>query len=321
MKPIQGLHHITAAASDPQQNVDFYEQVLGQRLVKTTVNFDDPGTYHLYYGDEVGTPGTILTFFPWPHMGRGRRGNGEAAAVAYAMPAASMGYWAERLETLGVAERHVETRFGEEVLRFEDPDGLPLELVATEDPSTVRPWAGGPVPERHALRGFHSATLWLGAVAPTAALLTDQLGYTFVGQEGERSRYRAASAGRALYVDLVHRPDEPRGRFGAGSVHHIAFRTVDDAEQLAYRQVLQEAGQQVTPVRDRQYFHSIYFREPGGVLFEVATDAPGFTYDEPVEALGQALKLPPWLEARRDQIEQRLPRLERVHTAKPGTAS
>ena len=321
MKPIQGLHHITAIASDTQANVDFYERVLGQRLVKTTVNFDDPGVYHLYYGDEVGTPGTIMTYCPWTHMRQGRRGVGETAAVAYAIPSASVGYWAERLETLGVAVQHVDTRFGEDVLRFEDPDGLPLELVATNDPATFRFWEGGPVPEPHALRGFHSVTLWISTAAPTASILMDQLGYTFVGQEGPRYRYKGASNDRGLYIDLEERPDQARGSFGAGSIHHIAFRTVDDAEQLEYRQALQAAGQQVTPVRDRQYFHSIYFREPGGVLFEVATDAPGFAYDEPIAELGDALKLPPWLEVQRDDIAKRLPPFERKHKTHHDTAS
>ncbi|MEM1125128.1 MAG: ring-cleaving dioxygenase [Bacteroidota bacterium] len=311
MKPIQGLHHITAAARDTQQNVDFYEQVLGQRLVKTTVNFDDPGTYHLYYGDHVGTPGTVLTFFPWPNMVRGQRGTGEAAAVAYAIPVASVDYWAAHLEAQGVPVTETTTRFGEPVLRFADPDGMPLELVATDDPSTIEPWAEGPIPEAHALRGFHSVTLWLRDVGPTSDLLMEQLGYTFVAQEGERYRYQAASNDRALYLDLLHKPDQGPGRFGAGSVHHIAFRTVDDAEQAEYQEHLREAGHQVTPVRDRQYFRSIYFREPGGVLFEVATDAPGFAYDEPVETLGDRLKLPDWLEPRRPQIEQRLPVFER----------
>ena len=317
MQPIQGLHHITAVASDTQANVDFYEQVLGQRLVKTTINFDDPSVYHLYYGDEIGTPGTIMTYFPWTHMRRGRRGVGETGAVAYAIPLGSVGYWAERLETMGVAIQHVDQRFGEEVLRFEDPDGLPLELIATDDASTLRFWEEGPIPEAHALRGFHSVTLWVATAAPTAAILTDQLGYTFAGQEGSRYRYKAASNDRGLYIDLEEKPDLPRGAFGAGSIHHIAFRTVDDDEQLEYRQALQDAGQQVTPVRDRQYFHSIYFREPGGVLFEVATDAPGFLYDEPVDQLGDALKLPPWMEDNRDAIAKRLPPFERKHTSSP----
>ena len=306
MQPIQGLHHITAVASDAQANVDFYERVLGQRLVKTTVNFDDPGTYHLYYGDEVGTPGTIMTFFPWSHMSRGRRGNGETAEVLYAVPEGAAGYWAERLARMGVEVGDVEERFGEQVLLFDDPDGMRLGLVETDDPATLELWDGGPVPVEYALRGFHGVTLWLESTEPTAAVLTEQMGYRHMATEGARSRYAGASDDRALYVDLVARPGAPRGAFGAGSIHHIAFRTVDDEEQLEYRDQLMRAGLAVTPVQDRQYFHSIYFREPGGVLFEVATDAPGFLYDEPIETLGDALRLPPWLESRRPQIEPRL---------------
>ncbi len=311
MQAIQGLHHITAVASDAQANVDFYERVLGQRLVKTTVNFDDPGTYHLYYGDEVGTPGTIMTFFPWSHMHRGRRGNGETAEVLYAVPMGSLGFWAGHLAQTGVQVGDVEERFGEKVLLFEDPDGMQLGLVETADPATIDLWEAGPIPAEHAIRGFHSVTLWLHEAEPTAAVMTEQMGYAPTGSEGSRSRYAGASHDRALYIDLVARPGQPRGAFGAGSVHHIAFRTVDDEEQLEYRDQLIAAGLAVTTVQDRQYFHSIYFREPGGVLFEVATDAPGFLYDEPIETLGDALKLPPWLEPRREAIEPRLAPIER----------
>ena len=313
MKAIQGLHHITAVARDPQANVDFYEHVLGQRLVKKTVNFDDPGTYHLYYGDEIGTPGTIMTFFPWPNMHKGRVGNGETSAVAYAIPKGSVSYWKERLESLNVSIEKEETRFGEHVIVFSDSEGIQLELVATDDPSTIEMWNEGPVPEEHALRGFHGVTLWLESAAPTAGVLIDQMGYTFVGQEGNRFRYKGASDDRGLYIDIVERPGESSGAFGTGSIHHIAFRTVDDDEQLEYRALFSKHGQQVTPVRDRQYFHSIYFREPGGVLFEVATDAPGFLYDEPIEELGDNLKLPSWLEANRDVLEKKLPALNRAN--------
>lgn len=307
MQPIQGLHHITAVAGDPQANINFYHQVLGQRFVKKTVNFDDPGTYHFYFADEVGTPGTVLTFFPWQHMRRGERGIGETTAVAYTIAPDSIGYWQERLAAHGVVVGEVQTRFGTAVLPFHDPDGMPLELIASGEKGNFRHWANGPVPEEHALRGFHGVTLWLNTVEPTAAVLTEQMGYTFVGQEGSRYRYRGASADGGLYVDILHRPGQRRGSFGAGSIHHIAFRTVDDSEQLEYLQTLRQAGLQVTPVQDRQYFHSIYFREPGGVLFEVATDAPGFLIDETVEELGSHLKLPPWFEQHRAEIERALP--------------
>ena len=307
MNPIQGLHHITAMAGDPQANLDFYHALLGQRLVKRTVNFDDPGTYHFYFADETGTPGTVLTFFPWPHAKRGTPGNGEATAVSYAIRPESIDYWRERLAAHGVTVGEPLTRFGETVLPFRDPDGMAVELVATAAPATVAHWSNGPVPAGHALRGFHSVTLWVGDGAATAALMIDHLGYKLAGSEGDRTRLAAASDAVGLYVDLVQRPGQPRGRFGTGSIHHVAFRTVDDAEQLEYLAALRAAGFGVSPVRDRQYFHSIYFREPGGVLFEIATDAPGFLYDEPVEALGEALRLPPWLEPRRAEIESFLP--------------
>ncbi len=310
MKPVQGLHHITAVASNPHKNVEFYHHVLGQRLVKKTVNFDDPGTYHLYYGDEVGTPGTIMTYFPWQHMRPGRRGNGETAAMAYTIRPQAMGFWQNWLKKSGISTGERQTRFGQDVLPFTDPDGLPLELITSDDPATLQFWADGPIGASDALQGFHSVTLWLDQVEPTANLLTQQLGYRFIGEEGNRFRYKADGNDIGLFVDILHRPGQPQGQFGAGSIHHIAFRTVDDTEQLEYLQKLRQARVQVTPVQDRQYFHSIYFRSPGGVLFEIATDAPGFPYDEPVAELGTHLKLPSWLEQHRPAIEQRLPEIE-----------
>lgn len=312
MQPIQGLHHITAIARDAQRTVDFYHHLLGQRLVKKTVNFDDPGTYHLYFADKIGTPGTVMTFFPWPYVKRGVVGNGETAAAAYTIHQDSVDYWCERLTAAGVILGEAQTRFGEQVIPFKDPDGMGLELVASDAPATFRHWEEGPVPEEHALRGFHGVTLWLERVEPTTELLMNGMAYTFVGQEGSRYRYQGASNDIGLYVDILHRPGQPRGRFGGGSIHHIAFRTVDDAEQLEYQAALRQLGQSVTPVQDRQYFHSIYFRTPGGVLFEIATDAPGFLYDESVEELGTSLKLPPWYEPRRAEIEEALPEIGRL---------
>jgi glyoxalase family protein len=309
MNPVQGIHHITAVAGDPQANVDFYHNLLGQRLVKKTVNFDDPGTYHFYFADEIGTPGTILTFFPWRHMGRGQRGNGEVAATAYAINASSVDYWLERLAAHGVAVGERQLRFGAEVIPFQDPDGMALELVVREGPASLQHWSGGPIPPEHALRGFFGATLWVAEAQGTADLLTNSLGFTFVGQEGNRSRFQAASDDMGLVVDLLERPGMPAGRLGAGSVHHIALRTVDDVEQGEYHQALRAGGYSVSPVMDRQYFHSIYFRAPSGVLFEIATDAPGFLYDELIDELGTHLKLPPWLEARREDIERAVPPL------------
>jgi glyoxalase family protein len=307
MQAIQGLHHITAVASDPQRNVDFYHHILGQRLVKTTVNFDDPTTYHFYFGDEIGTPGTIMTFFPWRYMKRGQLGNGETAATAYTISPDSVGFWQDRFADMDLNFSNIEQRFGAEVIPFSDPDGMRLELIVSDAAANYRFWADGPIPAQHALRGFHGVTLWLAEIEKTAELLTGQMGYTFVGQEGNRYRYQGASDDIGLYIDLLHRPGQLPGRFGAGSIHHIAFRTVDDSEQLEYQSLLNTTGHGPTEVKDRQYFHSIYFQSPGGVLFEVATDAPGFLTDEPVDKLGQSLKLPPWLEQRRAQIEQKLP--------------
>ncbi len=321
IKPVQGLHHITAVASSPQRNVDFYRQVLGQRLIKTTVNFDDPGTYHFYYGDNVGTPGTILTFFPWQHVAKGRVGNGETAATAYSISAGSVGFWQAYLARQGVTVQQEARRFGAEIIALEDPDGMRMELIVSDDPANFHIWEEGPIPGQHALRGFHGVTLWLDQVEATAELLTSQLGYRLVGQEGPRFRFAAAGGDIGAYVDIVERPGGEYGRFGVGSIHHIAFRTVDDAEQQLYLSQLRQAGYSVTSVQDRQYFHSIYFRSPGGVLFEIATDAPGFLYDEPVEELGDNLKLPAWFEPHRAEIEQAVPRFERKPIQKAETIS
>ncbi|GGS40227.1 VOC family protein [Deinococcus knuensis] len=309
--PVQGLHHLTVMASDPQRNVDFYTQVLGQRLVKVTVNFDDPGTYHFYYGDRTGQPGTIMTHFPWPGARRGVRGNGEVVALAYSVPAASHAYWQDRLAGHGLNPT-ASTRFGQPVLTFEDPDGTWIEL-AFDDGVPVQPWPASPVPADHELRGFHSVTAWVRDTDAVRQLLVGQLGFTEVGSEpdpeGTRTRFRGSGDGVGLFVDVVERPGQPRGTFGAGSVHHVALRTRDDAEQEAYMASLSEAGYRPTTVQDRQYFHSIYFREPNGVLFEIATDAPGFPDDEAVEELGRHLKLPAWFEPQRAQIEAHVPRI------------
>ncbi len=311
--PVQGLHHLTVMASDPQRNLDFYTEVLGQRLVKTTVNFDDPGTYHFYYGDESGQPGTIMTHFPWPGAKRGVRGNGEVVAAAYSAARESLAFWRGRLEAFHPQELQ---RFGNAVLQVADPDGTWIELVFDMDasePSPVDRWPHSPVPEQHALRGFHSVTAWVGSVAGVRTLLVGALGFTEVGQEagaeGPRTRFRGSGEQIGLFVDVVERPGKPRGSFGAGSVHHVALRTRDDAEQAAYLQHLTAAGYHPTPVQDRQYFHSIYFREGSGVLFEIATDAPGFPDDEALSELGKHLKLPSWYEPQRAAIEARVPRI------------
>ncbi len=309
VQALAGIHHITALANDPRANVSFYQDVLGQRLVKRTVNFDDPNMHHLYYGDEIGSPGTILTFFPWPGLRRGRRGVGETAAVAYAVARDSLAYWRARLAAYDMPATDGGERFGQPVLIFEDVDGMPLELVGVETPPIVRPWSGGPVPAEHMLHGFFGVTLCVSAAEPTAMLLTDYFGYQLVDAEGQRLRFQATFGAPGAIIDLLVQPDSPGGRMGAGTVHHVAFRVPDEAAQTTVRERLVAAGLSVTPVRDRQYFRSIYFYEPGGVLFEIATDGPGMLIDETLTELGSALRLPPWLEPYRAEIAQALPAL------------
>jgi glyoxalase family protein len=318
MQPISGIHHITAIASDPQRNLDFYTQALGLRLVKLTVNFDDPGAYHFYFGDAAGRPGSVLTFFPWPNARRGRRGTGQVGTIAFAIPPRSTGFWQERCKSLGVTTSSPFQRFDETVLSLLDPDGLHVELVEQPGASAEPAWPGGPVGEKHAIRGFAGPTVLLGAFEETAALLTDKLGLRQVGQHGPRYRFSAPAGGPGSLIDLEARPNEQAGRMGAGIVHHLAWRAADDENQLAWRETLIGLGFNVTPLLDRQYFHSIYFREPAGVLFEIATDPPGFTLDEPLEALGSGLRLPPWLEPRRKMIEDGLPRLRLPHEQPAG---
>ncbi len=310
-KQIQGIHHVTALARDPQANVDFYTGVLGLRLVKKTVNFDDPGTYHLYYGDEQGRPGTIITFFPWPMAKRGTHGAGQATATAFAVPEGSLGWWSERLAKLGVAAEEPKPRqgFDEEVITLLDPDGLKLELVARAGDGR-QPWTGGPVPAEHAVRGFDGVTLTEWNPEVTAAVLREVMGFQPAGEGKDRFRFAAGDGGPGTRVDVLARPDAPRGHVSAGTVHHVAFRVADDPTQAAWHEELTEEGFHVSPVMDRTYFHSIYFRERGGVLFELATDRPGFATDETVEALGSGLRLPPWLEPDRARIEEILPKVE-----------
>lgn len=307
--PISGIHHITALAGDPQRNVDFYTGILGLRLVKKTVNFDDPGVYHLYYGDQGGNPGTILTFFPWPGARRGARGTGQATTTAFSVPSSSLTFWADRLTSFGV-DAAQSKRFGDDVLSLRDPDGLQLELVAHGEADGIDPWSDGPVDGKFALRGFHSVALTVQEAGQTAELLGETMGWKVTHESGPRTRF-AVDGPLATRVDLIEKPTEGPGRIAAGTVHHVAFRVADDSDELAWRDRLVEHGHRVTEVRDRQYFHSVYFREPGGVLFELATDPPGFTLDEDVSALGEGLKLPPWLESSRSRIEQTLPSIRR----------
>lgn len=307
-QPITGLHHVTAIASDPQRNLDFYTQVLGLRFVKRTVNFDDPGTYHFYFGDDAGTPGTILTFFPWPHARRGHAGAGEVSHTAFSVPTGSLDFWQQRLTALNLpVERSA--RFSEELLTFPDPDGMKLEIVAHADAPVVTTPRYADVPAEHALRGFFGVTMLETDLAATEKSL-EVLGFHKIAEEGSRVRF-ASPAGRSLgnHIDVVIDPAAGYGRPGAGSVHHIAFRAADDPAQLAWREVIAK-HLSVTPVLDRTYFHSIYFREPGGVLFELATDNPGFGIDETPETLGEALRIPAWLEPQRALIEARLAPIE-----------
>lgn len=304
-----GLHHVTAIGGDPQRNVDFYTRALGLRLVKTTVNFDDPGTYHLYYGDEAGQPGTIMTFFPWGGVPGGRRGTGQATTTSFSVPAASIGWWQRHLESVGVETSGVRTSDGEEVLGFHDPDGLRLALVAHPQGDPRNPWDTPFVPAEHAVRGLHSVTLQVSSLGATAALFTDELGLRYIGEDGNRVRFAAGDGGPGALVDVLVTPAVPRGLVAGGTVHHVAWRVPDEATQRAWRQELVSKGRHVTQILDRQYFRSIYFREPAGTLLEIATDDGGFTVDEPLLELGRALKLPPWLEPSRREIEAALPTL------------
>ncbi len=308
--PLLGLHHVTAISGNPADTVHFYGSVLGLRLVKRTVNFDDPGTYHLYFGDGLGSPGTVITFFPWPRALPGQPGFGQATRTQFSVPKDSLGLWSERLESAGVAFEAPADRLSERALAFDDPDGLGLELV--ESGSDDRPgWDGSDVPAGARIRGFHASTLTVRDPEPTGAML-ELLGLERTAQSENRIRFGSSETGPGRLLDLVIDENAPPGRVSRGSVHHIAWRVADDDAQRHWIDRLRAAGVSVTPVQDRQYFRSIYFREPGGVLFEIATDPPGFTRDESVETLGTELKLPPWLEPRRAEIESVLPALKRT---------
>lgn len=310
MAGIEGLHHVTAVAGEPQTNIDFYTGILGLRLVKVTVNFDDPTTYHLYYGDGQGHPGTIMTFFPWPGAMRGRIGTGQLTVTSFAVPDKSLAYWQKRLRKRGVEFEEATSDFGEEMLFLRDPDGLQLELVSSPNADPDRVWERGHVPTEDAIRGFHHVTLSENGYERTARLLTETLEFQEIAKEGNRFRYAVAKGAPSTVVDVVCAPEGRPGRVAVGTVHHVAWRTATNEEQLRWRSKLTKAEFDVTPIIDRQYFHSIYFREPGGVLFEIATDPPGFATDESVDHLGTSLKLPPWLEEDRRELERLLPRIE-----------
>ena len=306
-----GVHHVTAIAGDPQRNADFYVGLLGLRLVKKSVNQDDPGTYHLFYGDALGHPGTELTFFAWPGGQPGIKGIGQVVTVSLAIPPVALDYWARRLRSAGVNITGPFSRLGEDVLSFSDPDGLDLELVAGADTghrALWSPWQDGPVPPEVAVRGVHAVTLKENRPDPTARFLTGTLGYRLAEEAEGRLRFRVGEGDSGAVLDLLPQV-ERRGRVAVGTVHHVAWRTPDAAEQQEWWTVLSALPVALSPIIDRFWFRSIYFREPGGVLFEIATDGPGFTVDEPAETLGGTLILPPWLEPQRAEIEAVLPPL------------
>jgi glyoxalase family protein len=299
MKQTTGIHHITAIVGNPQENVDFYAGVLALRLVKKTVNFDDPGTYHLYFGNEQASPGTIMTFFPWPDAYKGRIGSGQVGVTTFVVPMGSLSFWEERLAKFNVAIEKI-TRFGETYLEFDDPHGLHLELVEREEGPNSE-WSFGGVPAQHAIKGFGGAVLLTAAPAETAKVLEKVMGLEKVGEEGDFIRFRS-KGDLGNIVDMKKTP-LPFGQMGVGTVHHIAWRADGYEDHVSWREHVSQHGYQVTPIIDRQYFNAIYFREEGGILFEIATDPPGFLHNEPFEHLGEKLLLPPWLEPKRAEIE------------------
>lgn len=304
---ILGLHHITAIAGDAKRNFNFYSNILGLRFIKKTVNFDDPGTYHFYFGDEVGSAGTILTFFPWGEgIQQGRKGSGMATEIGYSVPKGSLDFWQKRFEQYNVIYNKPAEKFGEKYLTFLDPDGLKLELIESKTDDNRKAWETDEVKADVATKGFHNITLTLNDIKPTAAILTEIFGYKLIDQDVNRYRYATDAVENAAIVDLVELVDEKRGLNANGTVHHVAFRVKNDEILMHFREKIEAYGLSITPQIDRQYFHSLYFREPGGVLFEIATDNPGFTVDESLEELGQNLKLPAQYESQRAAIENHL---------------
>lgn len=306
---IQGIHHITAIAGNAQRNYDFYTKVLGLRLVKKTVNFDDPGTYHFYFGNENGTPGTILTFFPWQGIQQGHTGTGMATEIGYAVPEGSLDFWTDRFSQFKVQHGTTAERLGELYLPFQDPDGLKLNLIIPKKADNRQAWETAEVKASNATKGFHSITLTLKNIKGTADILTEVFGYTLLEQDGNRYRYITTAVENAAIVDLVETPGEAAGIVAGGTNHHVAFRVANEEVLMAFREKILRRGINITPKINRDYFFSLYFREPGGVLFELATDNPGFTVDEPLDKLGTSLKLPVQYQPMRAEIEKALPEL------------
>lgn len=307
---VHGIHHVTVIAGDAQENLNFYVDVMGMRLVKKSVNQDAPDTYHLFYADGVGTPGTDLTFFPWPEMPPGKLGIGLTVEVPFAVPLGSLQYWQERFQQKEVKCGDIEERFGESTLPFKDPHGLQLALVETDDLRDFVPWEKSPVPQAHQLRGMHAVKLWERELVPTEKLLTEHMGFNRIGEENGWVRYGVDGGGSGKIIEIKELPDERRGAWGTGAVHHVAWRMNDSEEQMVLRNRLAETGYRPTDQIDRFWFKSVYFKEPGGALFELATDGPGFSRDEDPDKLGEQLILPPWMEVQRDLIETALPPLQ-----------
>ena len=309
MSASAGIHHITAIAGEPKRHVAFYRDTLGLRLVKRTVNFDDPTTWHLYYGDDIGSPGTALTFFVWDQLPQGRHGSGEPQEIGFKIPESSLDFWRKRLSEKGIQARE-STRFGEKALAFPDPDGHKLEIVGVKGADALPGRTNGDVPAEHAIRGFHGITLEVSNAASTGQVLTEVFGFQPAGTEGNRHRFLSKGARLGTVVDLRVTPGMTRATQGTGTVHHVAFRATGDEQEMELRQRAIELGLRPTEQVPRHYFRSVYFREPNGILFEIATDDPGFTVDEPRDQLGQHVMLPPWYEQHRSQIEATLPALE-----------
>ena len=317
---VPGIHHVTSITGDVQKNVDFYVTVLGLRFVKKSINQDVPDTYHLYFGDYIGSPGTAMTFFGWSSWPKRRAGSGQVTTVAFTIPEGSVDFWANRLRKLGLHASRSH-RFDGDLLTVADPDGIELELVAGSSALNVTPWRDGPVAAEHAIQGFHSVAMTVAESGATVDFLTKTMGFREKGREGNRIRFETGGGGPDSILDIVESPEGPVGEESIGTVHHVAWRAPDDARQQEWRDLLVAAGRNVTPVIDRWYFKSIYYREPGGVLFEIATDSPGFTIDERPEALGSSLSLPPWFQVRRDKLDETLTPLVIPVNLVPGRVS
>jgi glyoxalase family protein len=314
---LPGIHHVTAITGDVQKCVDFYVGVLGLRFIKKSINQDVPDTYHIYFGDQLGTSGTAMTFFGWPDWPKRKAGSGQVTTVSFAVPGDSLDFWNGRLGKLGVEVSRT-SHFGTDALVVADADGIELELVGDASDDRWVPWPDSPVAADHAIRGFHSVTMTVAESAATFDLLVKTMGFRKAGHEGHRTRFETGKGGPHAILDVVEAPEGPEGEESVGSVHHVAWRAVDSAHQAEWREALVKVGRNVTPVIDRYYFKSIYFREPGGVLFEIATDGPGFTVDETAEALGSTLSLPPWFNVRRDRLDVTLPPIVVPTTATTG---